>query len=228
MKFYVIMKNFFLLFISIILLASCENRDKKIQNAVSQELKGILYDFESYEPIKTKVDSAFFSPYIDPEVKALMYSMAKPMQELETAKREYNNALSSVALWDMPYSSSYSRQQRKEAIAKRDAAKLTIENNQAQLISVIKALYTRIKEDETSDDKFIGWFVIQRYRCKTGGGYPSFGDDVFVFNKDITECIFYMSCEEYENLKNFVNQLLSIPEDEFLKKIEDINLLDNL
>lgn len=154
-------------------MASCENRDEKIQNAVSQELKGVLYDFESYEPIKTKIDSAFSSPYIDPEVKALMYSMTKPMQELENAKREYKNALSSVALWDMPYSSSYSRQQRKDAIAKRDAAKLTIENNQAQLISVIKALYTRIKEDETSDDKFIGWFVTQRYRCKTGGGYPS-------------------------------------------------------
>lgn len=73
-----------------------------------------------------------------------------------------------------------------------------------------------------------GWFVTQRYRCKTGGGYPSFGDDVFVFNKDITECIFYMSCEEYETLRNFVNQLLSISEDEFLKKIEDVNLLDSL
>lgn len=221
------MKNFILIFISIILLASCENRDDKIQNAVSQELKGVLYDFESYEPIKTKVDSAFSSPYIDPEVKSLMYSMVKPMQELEQAKEDYNDALSSVALWDMPYSSNYSRQQREEAIAKRDAAKLNIENIQAQLITVIKALYTCIKEDETNKDNFIGWFVTQRYRCKTVGGYPSFGDDVFVFNKDITECIFYMPCEEYETLSNFVNQLLSIPEDEFLKNFEDANLLDN-
>lgn len=46
------------------LLISCESREDKIQKAVSQELKGVLYDFESYEPVKTQIDSAFFSPYI--------------------------------------------------------------------------------------------------------------------------------------------------------------------
>ena len=220
------MKKFCLIFISIILLSSCENRDKKIQNAVSQELRGVLCDFESYEPIKTKVDSAFFSPYIDPEVKDLMYSMVKAMHQLEEAKREYNYALSSIAFWEIPYSSNYSRQQIKEAISKRDAAKLNIVNNQANLISLIKALYTRIKEDETSENIFSGWFVTQRYRYKTEGGSPSFGDDVFVFNKDITECVFYMSFEDYEALISLVDELLSIPEDEFLKKIEDVNILE--
>lgn len=42
-----------LLFASIgLMLVACESREEKIQNAVSQELKGVLYDFESYEPIK--------------------------------------------------------------------------------------------------------------------------------------------------------------------------------
>ena len=222
------MKKILLIFISVILLASCENRDEKIQNAVSQELKGVLYDFESYEPIKTKVDSAYSSPYIDPDVKALMLSMVQPMQELEKAKHDYNTALSNVALWDRSYGSSFARQQRKEAIAKRDAAKLYIQQLQAQLISDVKALYTRIKDYRTKEGKFIGWLVTQRYKYKTEYGHPAFGDGVFVINKDLTECVFYMSDEEYKALCLLVDHLLSIPDDTFLKKIEDINILDYL
>lgn len=83
---------------TIILLASCESREDKIQKTVSQELKGVLYDYESYEPIKTKIDSAFFSPYTDSEVESLMLSIVKFSNELEKAKSNYRNALSSIAL----------------------------------------------------------------------------------------------------------------------------------
>lgn len=208
------------------LLISCESREDKIQKAVSQELKGVLYDFESYEPVKTQIDSAFFSPYIDPEIKSLMMAFAKPAQELEAAKRDYNNALSSIALWDMPYGSAYSRQQRKEAISERDAAKKKIENIQMQLKSTIKSLYAQVLKDKTKDNEFIGWFVTQRYKCKTGGGYPAFGDDVFVFNKDMTECTFHMEIEEYKGLCDFIDQLMAVPEDEFMKRIENMDLLE--
>ncbi len=114
--------NKIVLILSVLLiLASCESQADKVQKAVAQELKGVLYDYESYEPIKTQIDSAFFSPYIDPEVKTLVMAFVKPSQELAKAKQDYNNALSSIALWDMPYGSAYSRQQQKEAISERDA-----------------------------------------------------------------------------------------------------------
>ena len=35
-----------------------------------------------------------------------------------------------------------------------------------------------------------------------------------------------MSFEDYEALISLVDELLSIPEDEFLKKIEDVNILE--
>ena len=218
------MNKLFLIVGMLFLLISCESREDKIQKAVSQELKGVVYDFERYEPVKTQIDSAFFSPYIDPEIKSLMMALAKPAKELETAKRDYNNALSSIAFWDC--GSAYSRQQRKEAISKRDAAKNKIKNIQTQLKSAIKNLYTQVHKDETKDNEFIGWFVTQRYKCKTGGGYPAFGDDVFVFNKNMTECTFHMKTEEFEELCDFIDQLMEVPKDEVMKRIEDLDLLE--
>ena len=217
------MNKVFLILIATLILMSCESREKKIQMAISQELKGVLYSFDSYEPIKTKIDSAYSTPYIDPMVKDLILSMGTLSPELEKATIDYNNALSHIALWNT--NSAFSRQQREEAIFKRDAAKNRILAIQSQLKSIMKELYTRVNEDNVKDKEFIGWFVTQRYKCNTRGGYPDFGDDVFVFNENITDCIFYMSSKDYETLCNYVDQILSVPEDEFIKALEDVNLL---
>ena len=211
---------------TIILLASCESREDKIQKTVSQELKGVLYDYESYEPIKTKIDSAFFSPYTDSEVESLMLCIVKFSNELERAKSDYRNALSSIALWDIPYGTAYSRQQKKDAITQRDAEKQRIEYIQTKLISLVKNLYKRVQYDNSKDDEFVGWFVTQRYKCKTNGGYPAFSEDVFVLNKDMSECKLHMSIEEYKVICDFVDKLLSISEDEFLKRIENMDRFD--
>ena len=49
-----------------------QTEKKKPQNLIKQEMFKTLYDFESYEPIEIKIDSAFTSIYTD--TLALMYA----------------------------------------------------------------------------------------------------------------------------------------------------------
>lgn len=142
-----------LLFASIgLMLVACESREEKIQNAVSQELKGVLYDFESYEPIKTQIDSAFQSPYINQEVRDLAMKIAQQIKDLTIAKVEYNSALSSMALWDSPYKTAFDRQKIKEVASKRDKTKREMDNLQEQLRSTLKDLYSKIAQQTENNN----------------------------------------------------------------------------
>ena len=208
------------------ILISCENREEKIQTAIASELKGVLYDFDSYEPIKTNIDSAFFSPSIDPEIKELVLALEKPILDFHKAKEDYAYATSIAAIYSGSYSSPFTQQQKNQAISKRNAAEKSIEFNRNQIKTILKELCIRIREDKPKENEYVGWFVTQRYKCKTGGGYPTFGDAVFVFNSDITECLFFMQNEEYELLCNLVKVISLIPEEELLNKIEESDLSD--
>lgn len=215
-----------LLFISIMMtLVACESREDKIQKAVSQELKGILYDFESYEPVKTQIDSAFKSPDINQEVRDLAINMAKQIKDLTIAKVEYNHALSDIAMWSGPYQTAFGRQQAQEATSRRDKTQITIDNLQEGLKSTLKELYAIINQSD-NEGEFIGWIVKQRYKCKTGGGDPTFGDDIFVFDKDINNCLYYSTKEEYESINQLIEKIKAIPEDDFQRNISDVNFLD--
>lgn len=213
-----------------ILLVSCKNREEKIQDLVSQELKGMLYDFDSYEPIKTKVDTAFFSPCVDPGVVSRVDSIGKLLEELKDVKREYkynynHDAFYADTLYGCPIS-DYERQFKQESIDKRNATKRKIDNIQMQLRSCAHNLYVQISKDKLRKKEIIGWFVTQNYRCKTGGGLPSFGDDVFVVNPELTECVFHMSKSEYSMLRDFTERVSSVSEREFIKGVEDACLID--
>lgn len=209
------------------LLISCESREDKIQKAIATELKGVLYDFDSYEPIKTTIDSAFFSPSIDPEIKKLLMALEKPMNEFQKARHDYDYATSIVAIYSDSHS-TYAQQQKKQAISKRNAAEKSIEFSRNQIKSLFQDLCIQINEDKLKSREFVGWFVTQHYKCKTGGGLPTFGDDIFVFNPEITECTFFMKKDEYETLCNFIEIISSVPENELLNKIEESDLFDFL
>lgn len=115
------MQKLIFLPVLLLLLVSCESREDKAQKLVAQELKAVLYDFDSYEPVKTKIDSAFFSPVLDPDLRDIMVELAKNVEDFKEAKRDYDRSLREAAIWDDPYS-AFSRQQKKEAIAERDVA----------------------------------------------------------------------------------------------------------
>lgn len=45
----------------IFILTGCKSKEEKALEAIKDEMFKTLYDFESYQPVETKIDSAFLS-----------------------------------------------------------------------------------------------------------------------------------------------------------------------
>lgn len=66
------MKKILFLATVVLVMTGCKSREEKAAELIKQEMFKTLYDFESYEPIEIKIDSAFTSIYTD--TLALMYA----------------------------------------------------------------------------------------------------------------------------------------------------------
>lgn len=71
------MKKLLLLLVTTsIFLVGCKSKEEKAQEAIKKEMFKTLYDFNSYEPIETKVDSSFYSIYTDTVFTTDCYSIS--------------------------------------------------------------------------------------------------------------------------------------------------------
>lgn len=60
-KINIIMKNVIIMALTaIFILSGCKSKEEKALEIIKNEMFKTLYDFESYQPIETKVDSAFY------------------------------------------------------------------------------------------------------------------------------------------------------------------------
>ena len=98
------MKKILFLMAITIMLVGCQSREEKAAELIKQEMFKTLYDFESYEPIETKIDSAFTSIYSD--TLALLYANKVKVlfDGIDEAKSDYENAKSSMEIWADSYS----------------------------------------------------------------------------------------------------------------------------
>lgn len=99
------MKKILFLATVVLVMTGCKSREEKAAKLIKQEMFKTLYDFESYEPIETKIDSAFTSIYTD--TLALMYANEVKIKfdELEKEEAEYESAKSAMEIWSDSYSS---------------------------------------------------------------------------------------------------------------------------
>lgn len=49
---------------AIFILSGCKSKEEKALEIIKNEMFKTLYDFESYQPIETKIDSAFYLPIL--------------------------------------------------------------------------------------------------------------------------------------------------------------------
>lgn len=58
-------KIIFITLSAIFVLSGCKSKEDKALEVIKNQMFQTLYDFESYQPIETKIDSAFLSIYTD-------------------------------------------------------------------------------------------------------------------------------------------------------------------
>jgi hypothetical protein len=149
---------------------SCSSPEKKIKNAILQDLKMTLHDFKSYEPIQFGQIEVATSEYTDlPEYKSLMKQIDVCMKEADNyneLKRIYEN-------------SEYSRD--------KYWANLKLQLRALENAKVCDAKIDSIKLHFSSQT--IGWQITHRFRAKNLAGNLSIHDYLFVVDKEYKKVI---------------------------------------
>ena len=96
---------------SLLILSSCgPSKEERAQEMAANYLKGVLYHFDSYEPLQTKIDSSFVALSTDKEAIELTLDMLKLFQSAQEYASKIERAESSMDIWSPSgYSSAYSK-----------------------------------------------------------------------------------------------------------------------
>lgn len=190
--------------LAIFLLSSCNNTPTDKANAlIKDDMEKSLIIADSYEPVETKVDSAF-APFDAPEFYNQTLKLLKMGVEIQEYEEKAKQAKSSMAIWSDPYS-AYSKNQYQESkseyeeyIEKQNAIKDKIENT-----------VNKIKGMMQQKPKFIGYKVTHRYRAKNNAGQILLSDKLYILNNDFTDIIasYDMDNEEYVAFQEVVKQI---------------------
>ena len=164
---------------------SCTSREEKANRLIKEDMFRTLFDFASYEPIETKIDSAFTSVFRDAEILGLAYVFAKFLDENLSYRRRAQSALRSMEIWSdsrTPYGRTRFNRASDEVLENLEKATASLEK-----ASIARQLM-RDKILEFTPE-FIGWQATHRFRSRTRGGHFTIGNFLYVFNPEITEII---------------------------------------
>lgn len=183
---------------SLLILSACEpTKEEKAQKMAANHLKGVLYHYDNYEPIHTKVDSSFIDLSTDTEAIGLAVNMLKLFQSLQECIIITEQAERSMEVWQQsPYSSALERGEYKRAKEKYDASQNKIDKTKEQ----IQNLFSKIKnrQSELNGGSFNGWRVSHRFKSSNDANtVDPFGEYIFFCDENFNETAAYTK-EEYD------------------------------
>lgn len=192
------LKSALIVILSIFALSSCgPNKEEKAQNMAANSLKGVLFHFDSYEPLETKVDSLYTSFATDKEAINLTIDMLKLFQSAEEYAEKVERAEKSMEVWSPnTYSSTFGKGQYRRATEDRDGYQRRLEQTRDR----IKKQFSLIKErqEAISEGKFDGWFVYHKFKSLNGPATVYiFGEYIFICDSEFKERMAYPK-EEYD------------------------------
>lgn len=170
-----------------------------------------LYDFESYEPMKTTLDILYNDIHFDKAAYAYAVIGKRSLNMSNEYLREVESASTSMDIWSASYT-SYGRSKWNEA---NEKMKENLEKAKQSLAKVYKAMIG-IKEREeilaqAPADEQTGWKVNHRFRCKTKGGNATIGDYCIIFDKELKEIldVYDVDDDDYKSYIGFLDDALS-------------------
>ncbi len=195
------------------MVSACASREEKVAETIKNEMFKNLYDFESYQPIETKIDTLKRDKYGDTLIYDNVLLLAVANDAFKKAKNSFDEQHNIAEIY-VPsyYSSSSSDNKFYEARDKMKAA-LDEMNSYAEIMD---SLLIDIKTKEKKcDNKQYGWFVTHKFRCKTKGGASTIGTYYYFMDNDC-EKIFRTFDEDDFSLEQYHNWI-----DEALEESDD-------
>ncbi len=197
-------KSLIITLVALIGLCSCgQSKEEKAQEMAANYLKGVLYHFDSYEPLQTKVDSSFVALSTDREAIGLTLDMLKLFQSAQEYADKIESAESSMEIWSPSgYSSAYSKGEYRRAKEERDNNQRLLDKTKDRIqnqFSKIKSRQSYLEAEALLKiGDFNGWKVYHKFKSLNGAGtLDLFGEYVFFCDEDFNEKSAYPK-EDYE------------------------------
>ncbi|MDO4932634.1 MAG: hypothetical protein Q4E63_08345 [Prevotellaceae bacterium] len=199
----------FFALLTVVIVACRQSQEQKAETLIKESLRKSLYKPDTYNPIETKVDSAF-APYDDPVLFDELAELEKLSSEYEDLEKELKQARSSMSIWSGPYQTAFGRNEYQEAKADYNDANAKIKKiktkGQKQYEKVISLLQ--------GDRKFIGYKAIHNYRADNNAGNTLIGNAIFFFDKNFKEVTYSMKAEAYNQVQEAIAQFQEQIEEE--------------
>lgn len=176
--------TFYIIIFILIGFSSCNSRDDKIKNIVTDDLQKVIIDIDSYSPIEMKIDSAFASAYTDSISIRYAKEIEAGMPKLEEISKDIDMEMDFLRI-------SYSNGRYCKIKSLGKDMKSIIDKN-AELSMKI---YKRSKH---IGNGFLGWKVYHSFRCRTSGGYMTIGEVMYIIDKDVQNILFKKIIDENE------------------------------
>lgn len=168
-------------------MSACTSREEKVAETIKNEMFKTLYDFESYQPVETKIDTLRRDMYGDTLIFDNVFLLDAVYDEITKAKEEFDEQKNIAEIY-VPtyYSSSYND---KKFEAAREKMKIKIDEMKTYS-NILDSLQTEIKSLEKKCDKRqYGWFVTHKFRCKTKGGNSTLGTYYYLMDDNCEKII---------------------------------------
>lgn len=162
-----------------------------------------LYYPDTYDPVKTIVDSVFYGPLTDIECVQAAEELIDLRSQYSSAQSAYSYAVDQIKFHGITDLGTFHWGKD------RDEAKSTMQQLQNKIEQTQFIIKTR---DFSMDGKFIGWQVVHRYRAANSKGEVSFGNVLYILNPDLTESYFRYSLDD--NDKNNLKSIREVIENE--------------
>lgn len=206
------MKKFLILIIisASIGLYSCGKSSKeKAQDLAAEYLKGVLYHFDSYEPLETHVDSSFVSLANDKEAIEQTLDMIKFISSLEKIVREKEDAEITMDIYEPDnYSSAYSLGKYNRAKEERDRLQHRLEKAKENIQNRFEEIKARQAELKVGD--FSGWRIYHKFKSLNGAKtIDLFGEYILFCDKEFNSIEFAYSKEEYDAISKMMEAIAS-------------------
>lgn len=200
------MKKLFFLPALLLLLSGCSfSPEKKASSLIKESMQKTLIFPESYDPIETKLDSAF-SPQNDPDFIQLVFDLNSKSLEYEGLQAQIASAEREMSIWDTPYSSSYSKTQYKQAKEKFES----LNSQLTQLESRLQKMGATVSEQLYKKKEFTGFIAKHSYRAKNNAGDIMIGNDYFLFDKDLATIVKSWTSEEIDLYDQIMKMLTTV------------------
>ena len=164
---------------------------KRIEHAqviVSKLVCDNLYYPNSYDPVTTEVDSAFYSYLTDADCVDAALKLIDLRNSYESAKSNYEQNDWTIRFHGNPKGAFLERERKERAESAKEMKRLTTEIEETR--SIIK------NRDTSKDGQFIGWQVTHKYRASNSNGVVSFGKMLFILDPQMQQCYFRFSLDD--------------------------------